>query len=376
MSTGMAKNTDLALFRKRRDRIQAVYACAFLIFLLFPLSSAWRLGGLRGYSACLLLGVFTVWYAGGYLGASGRGWATARCGTTLWLVGLAALCLGITALIGASGLNTTPFITCGAAALLPTRPAVWATAATGTTAFVIFLLLGVAPQWAAAHTAWTIFLAFTVWGSTLMFRRQEALMSLREEKASLAVELERHRMARDLHDILGHSLTVVVVKTELAGRLVEADPARARRELADVERLSREALAEVRSTVAGYRTLSLATELSRARKTLVSVGIGTEISGSPDDVPIGLQDVFAWTVREGVTNVVRHSGARSCRIAVGLSSITVHDDGHGVSGDTVVKGNGLTGLSERARQVSGQVTADSGGPGFTLCLSATTEEPS
>ena len=116
-------------------------------------------------------------------------------------------------------------------------------------------------------------------------------------------------MARDLHDILGHSLTVITVKAELAGRLMDADPARARAEVADLERLSRDALMDVRRAVEGFRELTLPGELARARESLRSAGIEADLPGSAEVVPSDMREVFAWAVREGVTNVIRHSGA-------------------------------------------------------------------
>ena len=134
-------------------------------------------------------------------------------------------------------------------------------------------------------------------------------MRAHEKNAELAVENERTRFARDLHDILGHSLTVITVKAELANRLLDVDTERARAELTDLERLSRDALADVRRAVEGYRELTLPGELARARTALAAAEIEAELPNSTDEVPSHLRELFAWTVREGVTNVIRHSGA-------------------------------------------------------------------
>ena len=159
--------------------------------------------------------------------------------------------------------------------------------------------------------------ALATWGITQLMNRNVDLLLAREENARLAVEEERNRMARDLHDILGHSLTVITVKAELAGRLMDADPDRARAEVADLERLSRDALVDVRRAVEGFRELTLPGELARAREALRSAGIEADLPGSAEDVPSDMREVFAWAVREGVTNVIRHSGATRCTVAAG-----------------------------------------------------------
>ena len=127
--------------------------------------------------------------------------------------------------------------------------------------------------------------AFAMWGITQLMNRNIDLLLAREENARLAVEEERNRMARDLHDILGHSLTVITVKAELAGRLLDADPARARAEVADLERLARDALADVRRAVEGFRELTLPASWPAPARRCGSAGIEADLPGSADDVP-------------------------------------------------------------------------------------------
>ncbi|HEV3226170.1 MAG TPA: sensor histidine kinase [Acidimicrobiales bacterium] len=190
------------------------------------------------------------------------------------------------------------------------------------------------------------------------------LMAAREEVARLAVLDERVRFARDLHDLLGHSLTVIRAKSELASRLAPADMERAVQEMTEVERLAREALVEVRETVTGYRRPNLAAELTNARVALDAAGIEAEVHADVDDVPDDLDETLAWVLREMVTNVVRHSHARSCRIEAsgdrGAISLAVTDDGHGPSGTV---GNGLAGARERLALVGGTLELDSGPDG-------------
>ncbi|WP_052423100.1 sensor histidine kinase [Nonomuraea candida] len=194
-----------------------------------------------------------------------------------------------------------------------------------------------------------------------------ALSRANAEVERLAVDNERLRFARDLHDILGHSLAVMTVKSQLAGRLVTADPDRARAEMDEVEELSRQALSDVREAIAGYRDLSLPGELDGARRALSAAGVRLEVTAAP--LPADLEPVLAWVVREGATNVVRHSGARHCRIRLGVADghayAEVRDDGRGAAA-TATGGNGLRGLEERVRLAGGALHAGPTGDGGFL----------
>ena len=166
-------------------------------------------------------------------------------------------------------------------------------------------------------------------------RANRELVAARRELADLAVVEERSRIARDLHDTLGHSLALITLKSELAGRLVATDPARTAAEIADVEQAARDALASVRETVSGYRRPSLATELAGARAALAAAGIAGEVEPAASAVPDDIGSVLAWAVREGVTNVLRHSDAGRARVRVieiGESwAVEVTDDGRGAT---------------------------------------------
>jgi two-component system, NarL family, sensor histidine kinase DesK len=183
------------------------------------------------------------------------------------------------------------------------------------------------------------------------------LREAREELARLAVAAERERMARDLHDVLGHSLTTITVKAGLARRLLErGDTGRAAEEVTDVEQLGRQALAEVRSTVAANRVASLGRELAGAREALRAAGIEADLPAAVDNVPPDRQQAFAHVVREGVTNTIRHSAARSCTVHLTPTSVEVVDDGAG-SPDGTPAGHGLSGLTERLAAIGGWVEA-------------------
>ncbi len=190
-------------------------------------------------------------------------------------------------------------------------------------------------------------------------RANRELRATREELARLAVSQERLRIGRDLHDLLGHSLSVIALKSELARRLVQGAPDRAAAELAEIESVARDALAEVRETVEGYRRPALAEELEGARAALAAAGIDCELEGAGVDVPDEVDAVLAWAVREGTTNVIRHSHARHCAIRIrsdgAQAAVEIEDDGH--ASPPQRRGSGLSGLRERAQQLRGDVEA-------------------
>ncbi|HKF31912.1 MAG TPA: sensor histidine kinase [Jatrophihabitantaceae bacterium] len=185
-----------------------------------------------------------------------------------------------------------------------------------------------------------------------LIRSNQQLADARAEVARLAAENERTRIARDLHDLLGHSLTTITVKAGLARRLAERHDERAITEIAEVEELSRRSLGDVRAAVAGHREVTLAGELATAREVLRAAGIVAELPGSVDVVDPSRSELFGWVVREGVTNVVRHARASHCTVRVDRDWIEITDDGRGgIAG----AGNGLTGLRERVEAAGGTV---------------------
>ncbi len=198
--------------------------------------------------------------------------------------------------------------------------------------------------------------------------REAAEERQRELDEQLAVVAERERVARDVHDILGHSLTVMTLKSELAGRLVDIDPERAKAELAELHSMSRQALAEVRATVGGLRTPDLRTELASARTALTAAAIVADLPQAPEDLAPSRSALFAWVLRESVTNVVRHSGAARCSVSVEADRLEVVDDGCGIPDHAF--GNGLRGLTERVEAAGGDlyVRATSGGTAVEVIL--------
>lgn len=230
-------------------------------------------------------------------------------------------------------------------------------------------------------------------GSTRLFGAIRELHATRAELARLAVMEERVRLARDLHDLLGHNLSMITLKSELAGRLLIQEPARASQEIHEVEEVARQTLREVREAVAGYRQPTLSGELDGARQMLSAAGIAYQVEYTAGALPPTTDAVLAWTVREGVTNVIRHSRARRCLIQLtcedGIVHAEVTNDGYrepeGVRKGT---GSGLSGLAERVTAHGGRIEAGplrtAGNEGFRLWVGlaiqghgeASLEEPS
>ena len=198
------------------------------------------------------------------------------------------------------------------------------------------------------------------------------LHAAREELADLAVGEERLRIARDLHDLLGQSLSIVALKSDLADRLVDSDPAAAHAELADVRRCSRQALAEMRAAVHGYRRLAFSEALGSAHAALSAAGIELRVDGTPQELPDEVETVLAWALREATTNVLRHSGAHACEVTVetGDEEVALQVDDDGAAAPSASdRGTGLAGLAERARRLDGTLEAGARpGGGYRLRL--------
>jgi two-component system sensor histidine kinase DesK len=209
-----------------------------------------------------------------------------------------------------------------------------------------------------------ILVGLAMFGFFSLVRSNAELAAARAEVARLAAENERSRIARDLHDLLGHSLTTITVKAGLARRLAErGETERAAAEITSVEELSRRSLSDVRAAVAGYRDVTLIGELASAREVLRAAGVSAALPGATDAVDADLQELFGWVVREGVTNVVRHARARTCTIELGPNWIEIVDDGRGGIGGA---GNGLAGLRERVSARGGTTTAGGCPQGWRL----------
>jgi two-component system sensor histidine kinase DesK len=207
-------------------------------------------------------------------------------------------------------------------------------------------------------------------------RRNRALKQSQEEIRRLAASAERERIARDLHDLLGHTLTLITVKSELAARLTERDMAGAAREIRQVERISRDALRHVREAVGGYRGGGLAAETVNARIALSAARIRLKECETGARLPEAHDRLLALTLREAITNVVRHSGAHECRISLdcagGEAHLSVRDDGRG---GPIAEGNGLRGMRERLQSLGGRLAIESGPAGTCVRAFVPLEPP-
>jgi two-component system sensor histidine kinase DesK len=190
-------------------------------------------------------------------------------------------------------------------------------------------------------------------------RSMEKLRAAHEEIEHLAKVAERERIARDLHDVLGHTLSLITLKSELAGKLIDRDPSQAKSEIRDVEQTARQALAEVRQAIGGYRSKGLDAEICQARTTLETAGVKVELQSSHFELPANTESVLALSLREAVTNVVRHAQATRCSLRIERSNghcrLEVQDDG---PGGYQIEGNGLRGMRERVEALGGQLERD------------------
>ncbi|MFJ6013198.1 sensor histidine kinase [Streptomyces sp. NPDC092952] len=241
--------------------------------------------------------------------------------------------------------------------------------------------------WRGGSEPWTIGYGTFISGAvtSAILALSETVMELRatrQELARTAVEKERLRFSRDLHDLLGHTLSVIVVKSEAARRLAPRDLDAALSQVSDIEAVGRQALTEIREAVTGYREGSLATELDRARSALTAAGIEPALRRSGPPLAPQTEALLGWVVREAVTNVVRHSRATSCSFvlegAAGRVRLTVTDDGPGpdVPPGPGVGGTGLTGLTERLAAAGGSLRAGPGpGRGFVVTAELPADGP-
>ena len=231
-------------------------------------------------------------------------------------------------------------------------------------------ILLLAPE---ARVTWAA-MGFSLSSIIVMLSRFGADASARREAEgrALAAAAEREEIGRDVHDLLGHSLTVLTLKAEVAHRLVRRDPEAAERELAEIVELSRSTLADVRATVTRLRVPDLAGQLEASRTAFAAADIAAVFSGRASDVPLSQRELLAWALREGTTNVLRHAGATHVRIGLAPGRVRVQDDGAGVAGHC--PGNGLTGLRERVEAIGGALVLTSPAPGGTAAHPGTVLE--
>jgi two-component system sensor histidine kinase DesK len=355
---GVQERSDFRALSRARARGGVVLG---LLFLAGPLSDLLDepLGGLHLAALLFGLGVFVALYLS-LLPPSP--WLS-RLGPEAGLLALFLLPV-IAIVLLAAGAPTSfaalfVYFVAAAGMRLPTRAAVVTTLVTALGVAIAGWLHGDGRSAIAATSLTIVSIGILMTAFGRIARANRELHETREELARLAVSEERLRIARDLHDLLGHSLSVIALKSELAGKLVEREPARAAAELDDIQAVTRTALAEVREAVQGYRRLTLAEALESAQAALAAAGIDCDLADTDVTLPAEVDAVLAWAVREGTTNVIRHSHAMHCAIRVRAdgdrAALEMEDDGS--AAPTVSRGSGLSGLRERAERVRGELEA-------------------
>ena len=333
------------------ERWTWVFAGVWLVFLVYPVLETFQA---TDSMLVRILGLAMI-AAFGALYMLGFGLLSRRP----WLVFGLLLALGaaLIPIIGLEVIGLTPYLGVYSALQLP--PPWWPR-----TTFAIALL----PLFSVvAGAGFPTFFFLMVWpiiiGMVLLRVFTEGELRADASRSHLALVAERERVARDVHDVLGHSLTALSVKAELAARLIDLDPTRAKEELESIQATARQALAEVRSTVGGLRAGNLVAELATLPRVLDDAGIATTVEGAVADTDPRHRALLAWVLRESVTNVVRHARARSVVIELGPHGIAVTDDGDGCAG---AEGNGLRGMRERVAGAGGTLEISTVTPGTRI----------
>jgi two-component system sensor histidine kinase DesK len=314
------------------------FASIWLVFLVYPVIAVADADVPVAVKALCLLCIvgFAVSNILGYASHGRRPW--------LFLALMIALGLATVPVIGIEAISYTPYLAMLSALELPAPAWKWAVGFWVVLPLLSLLSIDGFPPYLFLML-WPIML-----GGVMLRVFGEREQVAHEAQGRYALVAERERVARDVHDVLGHSLTALSVKAELAARLVDIDPARAKEELESIQATARQALAEVRATVGGLRAGNLEAELAAAPRVLADAGISATVVGSVADTDPRHRTLMAWVLRESVTNVVRHARADTVVIELGTHGITVTDDGQGCAG---AEGNGLRGMRERVGGVGG-----------------------
>ncbi|MDT0434510.1 MULTISPECIES: sensor histidine kinase [Streptomyces] len=368
--------------RNRRELVtKLVWVVPWLVFLASPFhdlltghdSAAVTAAGAAGLAA------FVVIYLTIVFRNMGRPFSTATVICLVAVLEVLAVVLGAT--LGGDWLGLFVYVSVCCGITFPIRLAHWCIPVNTAALLLVGLVAG-------QEDAWGLFLVVLMVGYSMSGVRQliNTTVELRKARATvaqLAANEERLRMARDLHDLLGHSLSLITLKSELAGRMLPDHPEQAARQVTDIEQVSRQALVDVREAVTGYRRARLADELVGTQVALTAAGVTPRFPAGPDltGVPEESESALAWALREAVTNVVRHSGARRCTVELlrrqtldgPVLELTVEDDGSGGSGDG--PGNGLTGLTERLAAAGGTLEAGRSASGFRLVARVPADRP-
>ena len=322
------------------------FASIWLVFLIYPISSVVDADVPRALKALCLVAIlgFALFNVLGH---------SRRLNVWLALAPMIGLALATVPVIGIEAISYTPYLAMLSALQLPAPAWRWAVAFWVVVPLLSLLGLDGFPPYLFLML-WPIMLGGVI---LRIFGEREHVAY--EARSQFALVAERERVARDVHDVLGHSLTALSVKAELAARLIDVDPARAKAELESIQETARQALAEVRATVGGLRAGNLEAELATLPRVLADAGVETTVEGSVADTDPRHRTLLAWVLRESVTNVVRHAQASHVVIRLDQSGLVVTDDG---TGRVDAEGNGLRGMRERVSAAGGTLDL-SGTPG-------------
>ncbi len=337
---------------------RTLYASLGMLYLFYPLGDLIRQGGWSAATRATCLAVFIVTYV--VLVWTSAPWtAPVRPVTWALLAVQAALTAVCPLVFGGSWAGMFIYFAILCALSLPMSWTVRAVLAVTGLGLAEALLLHAdqAGLLSVVVSTLTLGLFMVAFRNSRMLNVE--LAKARAEVARLAATEERLRIARDLHDLLGHSLSLIVLKAEVARRIGVEDTERVLAEVADIESVARQSLTDVRATVSGFRRRSLSEELDNARSVLTAAGVEPVIRPPAAPLPDVADCLLGWAVREGVTNVIRHARATRCEISVrgedAAAVLEVADDGATTLGFSA--GNGLTGLAERVQEAGGTVTA-------------------
>lgn len=330
---------------------------SYLVFLFLPLAF-WRgWGAATAWASVAAALVFVPLFLAFHRRRGARAWP--------WIAATAALGYGLLPL-NPGGNTFVIYAIAMLGATQPPRRAILVSALLWAALAALYQLTLPDPLLAATYGAMVAVIAVMVLAPVLYGRlraRRDAELRLsQEEVARLAAMAERERIGRDLHDLLGHTLSLIALKSELAGKLLERDPGAARAQIGEVESVARQALSQVREAVVGIRATGLQVELAAARLALLSAEVRLDQRLAPVDLPAPVEQALALCLREAVTNILRHAGASRVEVELqageGEARLLVSDDGRGGAGGQG-DGHGLAGMRERLAEVGARLDVDS-----------------
>ena len=350
--------TPRGVLRAARESGGLAFSLPPVMFVLVPIVFGWiQAPGARMVLATALLLLY------GALFAATTGIALyPRRVRLIWFVLCTVILLALIPVIGVNVLYMVMFQAMTHVILLPWRWAVPSMLAMSLAVMITALSLG-----QLIPAGFAVMGTVMAWGIGHGIRQQalqEQLEAAQRRNAVLAVAAERERIGRDLHDLVGHSLTSLTISAQLARRLLDTDPEAAREQLTLIETTVRQALADVRATASGMQHVRAASEIASARTVLSTVGIQAEVPTALPPLHDDLAELFGYVIREGVTNIVRHSRATRAEIAVDEHSVTVEDDGVGIPQGA--SRSGLRGLEARLALAGGRLEVSSSETGTRL----------